>query len=82
MRVAVIENYESITAHLGYINTMIDGPNCLEVILHSLFQLFGNIVNFSEMFQVPRLGLILRPPGVDPLDNVYNQPLDFERNER
>ena len=74
MRVAVIENYESITAHLGYINTMIDGPNCLEVILHSLLQLLWHIVNLSEMFQVSRLGLVLRPPGVDPLDNVCNQP--------
>ena len=82
MRVAVIENYESITAHLGYINTMIDGPDCLEVILHSLFQLFWHIVNLSEMLQVSRLGLVLRPPGVDPLDNVYNQALDFERNDK
>ena len=82
MRVAVIENYESITAHLGYINTMIDGPDCLEVILHSLLQLFGHIVNLSEMLQVSSLGLVLRPPGVDPLDNVYNQALDFERNDK
>ena len=56
---AVIENYESIIAHLGYINTMIDGPNCLEVILHSLFQLLRYIVNLSEMFQVSCLGLVL-----------------------
>ena len=79
---AVIENYESIIAHLGYINTMIDGPNCLEVILHSLFQLFWHIVNLGEMLQVSRLGLVLRPPGVDPLDNVCNQPLEFERNDK
>ena len=56
---AVIENYESIIAHLGYINTMIDGPNCLEVILHSLFQLLRYIVHLSEMFQVSCLGLVL-----------------------
>ena len=59
MRVAVTENYESITVHLGYINTMIDGPNCLEVILHSLFQLLRYIVNLCEVFQVSRLGLVL-----------------------
>ena len=56
---AVIKNYESIIAHLGYINTMIDGPNCLEVILHSLLQLLRYIVNLSEMFQVSCLGLVL-----------------------
>ena len=49
---------------------MIDGPNGLEVVLHSLFQLFGHIVHLREVFQVSPLGLVLRPPGVDPLDDV------------
>ena len=49
---------------------MIDGPHRLEVVLHSLFQLLRHVVDLREVFEVPPLGLVFRPPGVDPLHDV------------
>lgn len=48
---------------------MIQRPRRLEVVLHPLLQLLGDLMQGEEVLQVTPLGVVERPPGVHPLDD-------------
>ena len=40
------------------IDTMIERPHCLKVILHALFELLRNLVKGQEVLEISPLGLV------------------------
>lgn len=52
-----------------YVDTVVERPHGLEVVLHPVLQLAGHLVQGQEVLQVPPLALVQRPPGVHALDD-------------
>lgn len=54
--------------YLLHVDPVVEGPHGLEVVLHALFELLGDLVQGQEVLQVSPLGLVERSSGVHPLD--------------
>jgi len=55
--------------YLVNVNTVVQRPHSLEVVLHPVFELAGHLVQRQEVLEVPPLALVQRPPGVHSLDD-------------
>lgn len=55
--------------YLVYIDPVIQGPHCLKVVLHSLFQFFGDLVQYEKILEIPQFRLIQRSSRVNSLNN-------------
>ena len=54
-------------SHLVNVDAMVQRPHRLEVVLHSLLHLLGDLMERQEVLQVSPFGLIKWAPGVHPL---------------
>lgn len=55
--------------YLVYVDAVVQRPHGLEVVLHPVLELAGHLVQGQEVFEVPPLALVQRPPGVHTLDD-------------
>lgn len=51
------------------INTLVEAPHGLEVVLHPLPQLLWDLVQGEEVLQISPFRLVQGPPQVHPLDD-------------
>lgn len=51
-------DYYIIYIHLVYIDTMIQGPHSLEIVLHTLFQFFGDLMQYEKILEIPQFCLV------------------------
>lgn len=68
--------------YLVDIDTVIKWPRGLEVILHPLLELLGDLMESQEVFQIPPLGVVQGSPGVHPLDNRRHVSEDHRMHQR
>jgi len=55
--------------YLVYVDTVVQRPHGLEVVLHPVLELARHLVQRQEVLEVPPLALVQRPPGVHALDD-------------
>lgn len=68
--------YYSLYIHLVYIDTMIQGPHSLEIVLHTLFQFFGDLMQYEKILEIPQFCLVQRSSRVNSLNNCSHVTKD------
>lgn len=73
---------EKRSNYLVYVDTMVERPHGLKVILHPVLQLTGYLVQCQEVLEVSPLALVQRPPGVHALDDGRHVTEHYGVHER